>query len=313
MTAHDKISVIIPTYNRKKFIVKAIESVCQQTLPPHEILVIDDGSTDDTGATLQQGEYADLLQYHKIDHSGKPAIARNYGLRLATGNWVAFLDSDDLWEPRKLERQIELYAGLNEEDQISCGLIDTFNLVIDAATGNVLSRLTFVKQGRSIDRVLAGNYINKTSSVMIRRKVFDEVGVFDENLMIGEDSEMWLRIAKTFSVFTVKEFLTQVRVNTSSISRNIDWQLANHFVFERIIEERHSDLGGELIRRIISFRRALLLQRIYSKWTRDIYLVYFRRFFSEDKTIVLRSRRIVPYLLASLLNRVLPPRLKERT
>jgi len=102
-----KVSVIVPTYNRSAALKQAIKSVSHQTYPVHEIVVVDDGSTDNTKSLISQiSKVHHQIKYIKIRHSGLPAIARNAGITIATGEYIAFLDSDDIWDKNKLKIQI---------------------------------------------------------------------------------------------------------------------------------------------------------------------------------------------------------------
>ena len=306
MAVEHKISVVIPTYNRKDYLLTALESVFRQSFQPHEIIVVDDGSTDGTEEALDEAGYTDRIIFHKIEHQGRPAPARNHGIRLATGNWIALLDSDDQWEDTKLEKQICFYEKLHKEEKEDCGLIDTFAHVLDTDTGQEMASRKHVKSGRCVDGIITGKYINQTSSVLIKKEVFDQVGCFDENLLSCEDTEMWLRIAKHYSIFTVEEFLNNYRINSTSISKNIEAKITDHYQLINTVKERHADLGYDLINKIISFRKALLLQRIYNSHNRELFLTYFKRFFTEDKTIIIRSRWILIYLLCSFIDSISP-------
>ncbi|MBI4530243.1 MAG: glycosyltransferase family 2 protein, partial [Candidatus Latescibacteria bacterium] len=118
------VSVIIPTYNRSRFVCEAVASALAQSQPPSEVIVIDDGSTDDTAAVLHR-RYGDRIRYIQQDRRGKSA-ARNSGAQRATGHYLAFLDSDDLWTPTKLERQLRLL-----EADPAFSLVHCFTKVVD--------------------------------------------------------------------------------------------------------------------------------------------------------------------------------------
>src|SRR5690242_19336912 len=100
------VSVVIPSFNRAGLIGETIDSILAQTRPPSEVIVVDDGSTDETESVVAR--YGRAVRYHRIDNVG-PSAARNVGVSLARGSWIAFCDSDDLWRPTKLERQVALH------------------------------------------------------------------------------------------------------------------------------------------------------------------------------------------------------------
>ena len=180
MNNGSRITAIIPAYNASKAIDAAIESVLAQTYPAWEILVVDDGSTDDTADCVSR--YSHPVRLFKQANAG-PAAARNRGAKEAAGDWFAFLDADDIWLPEKLARQIA-YAA-DPQVGIVCGRKR-------AAPG--VTEVEFL----SFDVLWQKNRIGN-STVMIRREAFEQVGGFDEgrDLISVEDYNLWLRLAAT--------------------------------------------------------------------------------------------------------------------
>lgn len=208
-----RISVVIPTYNRQGLVVEAIESVLAQTYSEFEIIVVDDGSTDGTTARLQP--YLDRIAYKKQNNQGL-AAARNTGIRLTQGEFVCFLDDDDLWEPTKLATQIEFadahpeYALLATEIQG----IDTEKNKI----GKSKSLKYEIRNGMVVEHLLFANWI-APSTAMVRRKCLDEVGGFDEDIRsFGEDWVMWMRLASKFPVYFIPEPLVLYRYHSGQMS-----------------------------------------------------------------------------------------------
>lgn len=189
------VSVIIPTYNRKLIVESAIRSVLNQKFEDYEIIVVDDGSTDGTR------EYLESLNLPiKIisKQNGGVASARNAGIKVALGKYIAFLDSDDSWLPDKLSAQI---SYLEAHPEIPLVYIDEYIEV----NGEVLVETRFQRANVSDDvknNFLLPGFIQQTpihtSSVMIRKNVFDEIGYFNETLKIHEDSELWNRISMKY-------------------------------------------------------------------------------------------------------------------
>ncbi len=190
------ISVIIPTYNRAACLARALDSVLAQSHAPHEIIVVDDGSTDGTRAMVEALDGA--IHYLHQDNQGVSA-ARNAGIRRATGQWLAFLDSDDEWLPEKLERQLALARRFP-----SSRVIHTDEIWIRNGK-RVNPRLKHRKSGGDIFLRCLPLCVISPSSVMISRKVFDTVGLFDETLPACEDYDMWLRICQRYSVHYLDE------------------------------------------------------------------------------------------------------------
>lgn len=191
-----RVSVVIPTYNRQNLVVEAIESVLAQTYKNFEIIVVDDGSTDDTSGQIKA--YAGRLTYHVQKNQGV-AAARNAGIKLSQGEFICFLDSDDLWEPEKLETQIN-FADANPEYALLSTEIRGFNADKRVIKRNK-SSMYKVRNGFVIEHLLFGNWI-QTSTVMLRRKCLDEVGYFDEDIgQFGEDWLLWMRVASRFPIY----------------------------------------------------------------------------------------------------------------
>ena len=190
------ISVVIPSYNRKEFLKRSIDSAINQTKKPFEIIVVDDGSTDET-ETMIKSDY-DFVKFIKQKNKGVSA-ARNIGIKVSIGEWICFLDSDDEWKKDKLEKQINAMKSNpsykffhSNEIWIKNGL-------------RINQKKKHKKYGGDIfDKCLDMCRISP-SSVMINKTVFDEVGNFNEDLVVCEDYELWLRICDKYRVFFIDE------------------------------------------------------------------------------------------------------------
>jgi glycosyltransferase involved in cell wall biosynthesis len=189
------VSVIIPTYNRADVICRTIDNVLDQTYSCTEIIVVDDGSTDDTLTRLKQ--YDGRIRVITQSNAG-PAAARNRGIEAARGEFVAFQDSDDLWLPNKLERQVEL---LNRAGKTAvCCLCNAIFRYRDQPEFTSFKRSWLfprLEQGiwTNAAEVLATRFVLFCQAVMIRREVLDRIGGFDETLKYDEDYELPLRLA----------------------------------------------------------------------------------------------------------------------
>jgi len=188
------ISVIIPTYNRGWIIKKAIDSVLSQDYRDFELIIVDDGSTDNTLEILNS--YQDDITILRQNNHGVSA-ARNRGIMAASGRFVAFLDSDDLWLPQKLSSQVD-YFNLNP-DAIIC---QTEEIWIRKGVRVNPKKRHKKPYGMIFEQSLALCLVSP-SAVMIRRSLFDEVGVFDEKLPVCEDYDLWLRISCRFPVYLI--------------------------------------------------------------------------------------------------------------
>ena len=186
-----KVSVVIPTYNRAHLLRRALDSVFAQTYGNFELLLIDDGSTDDT-AGLVAGYDDPRLRYLRQDGNRGVAAARNRGMREASGSLIAFLDSDDEWLPEKLARHVAVF----EANPPSVGLIYSGVETVDAKGGRRVDLP--VHRGLMHGQLLLSNVLVGGSCAMVRRSVVATVGYFDESLTAIEDYEYWLRIARFY-------------------------------------------------------------------------------------------------------------------
>ena len=188
------ISVIIPAFNRAHTLPKALDSVLSQTLKPREIIVVDDGSTDETNAVL--ANYPGLCIISQ-DNRGVSA-ARNVGIEKAGGEWLAFLDSDDEWLKEKLEKQ---WDAICIDDKLICHTEEIW--IRNGQRVNPMKK--HKKFGGIIYERCLPLCVISPSSVMIHRSVFKDVGVFDESLEVCEDYDLWLRICAKYSVLFIDE------------------------------------------------------------------------------------------------------------
>ncbi len=209
------VDVIIPTYNGLPYLKETVESVLTQTHQDLELYIVDDGSTDD-GATQK---YAKSLKDKRVHYfrksNGGQATARNLGIQKSTSEYVALLDSDDVWYPEKLAKQLAVYDRHPE-----LGLVYGHHDIIDEE-GRKTGKLALSNSGRIFDKLLEGNIIAGSGSmVLIKRSVLDDVGLFHEDFLIGEDWEMWLRIAKKYPIGVVPELIAALRERTDGMQKD---------------------------------------------------------------------------------------------
>lgn len=231
------VSVVIPTYNCAAYLPETLASVRAQTLSDVEIIVVDDGSTDDT-RDLLEGAPSPIV-YIRMEHTGRAAKARNRGLLAARGTYVAFLDADDLWDPTKLERQVRLLEretglGICFTDHVSFGIPGDH----PSAFAGVRPQLAALPKRAVGD----GEYVITTPSVLeyhlrrgpipfwtsamlVRRRCFDTVGLFKDDAPLDDDTQMWMRLARHFGVAFIDAPLAKRRMRASSLtgsSREMD-------------------------------------------------------------------------------------------
>jgi len=207
MSFRPSISVIVPTYNRVDTLVEVLDAIFAQTYPANEIIVADDGSSDYTVAVLR-GRSSEKLKVLELEHSGLPAVARNAALQSAQGDWIAFCDSDDVWEPNKLARQVE---SRMEGSRALC--TNGWQVV-----PNGDHRLMFkdLPQELTCAKLLRANLIIN-SSVLIERRLLMEVGgIASAPYLRGvEDYATWLRVSYLSSFQSINEPLVTYTDNSS--------------------------------------------------------------------------------------------------
>jgi glycosyltransferase involved in cell wall biosynthesis len=207
------VSIIIPTHNRAQHVIEAVRSVLQQTYKDFEIIVVDDGSTDGTKEILAGFTERGEVRYVWQKNAGT-AAARNAGIKLARGEYIAFLDSDDLFLPTNIEKQVA-YMQQNPEVGLTHSYFSKFaESGIDLGTRN-----PDFFSGRIYPQLLLyWRLLTPPSSVVVRRKVFEEIGSFDESLLTSEDLDMWRRVARIYPFGIVRESLVKIRVHDGNKS-----------------------------------------------------------------------------------------------
>jgi glycosyltransferase involved in cell wall biosynthesis len=294
------VSVVLPTFNRLRFLRPAIESVYAQTFADWELIIADDGSDPETRQYLQSLEDDPRITVVWLSHTGRPSMVRNAGVSKAAGQYVAFLDSDDLWASRKLERQIETLRA-----RVNCRWSYTAFLQVDESCNPLpeeAQRPWIPHEGDIFEQVVTGRAQIRTPSVLATRQLIAQAGGFDGGLLSGEDYDLWLRLALYSEVAIVDEPLVYVRRHQDSHTR--DWQAA--FVGRDSSLRRRQqlvDAGRRSLLRAERVRNALKLAATHAEmgaqgrmlralWESLAYSwTYPRWWLSGLKTVLLR-----PYL-----------------
>ena len=240
------VSVIIPTYNRRAMVQEAVDSVLAQTCSDFELIVVDDGSEDGTAESLAR--YGSAMRIYSQPRGGV-AAARNRGAERAAGLYLAFLDSDDLWLPRKLEVQI---AFMRERPWVQ--ICQTEEIWIRRGA-RVNPKKKHRKPSGDIFRASLELCLVSPSAVMMRRELFDAVGGFDETLPACEDYDLWLRVARSHPVPLISDPLVIKRGgHPDQLSRSI-WGLDRFRVaaLQKLLgsglERERRDWAREVLRR----------------------------------------------------------------
>lgn len=211
------VSVIIPTFNGARFINETIESALAQTYDNYEVIVIDDGSTDDTVARVER--FGNRIRFLQKDNGG-PASARNYGIERAHGSLIALLDHDDLWLPERLALQVDF---LEQHPEVALVYADAYLL----ETGNANSARTCFEidppqRGMVFDKLLARNFIPNLT-VLVRRTIFDEFGLFDAsgNILTSDDYHKWLQVTLHYPIDYIAQPLGSFRRHGHNFSNDM--------------------------------------------------------------------------------------------
>ena len=240
--AQPLVSVIIPNYNYARYLPQAIDSVLTQTYAPLEVIVVDDGSRDDSLKVLKS--YGERIHWVTQRNQGV-AAARNHGARLSQGRYLAFLDADDYWLPTKLERQMERFDQAPELGLVYCG-VDEFNesgashLRQDGMEGWVLSELLLMRRPA---------FFGGGSGFVLPRALFGEVGGFDESLSTSADWDLACRLAAWRPFGFVPEILLKYRLHRSNMHANVQ-------VMERDMLRIYAKLFAQASAELQSLRRA---------------------------------------------------------
>ncbi|MEW6553646.1 MAG: glycosyltransferase family A protein [Actinomycetota bacterium] len=198
-TRESLVSVVITTHNRARLLALAMRSVLEQTYRHLELLVVDDASTDDTGETV--GRLADgRVRYLRHAECRGGSAARNTGILNASGDFIAFLDDDDEWFPRKLELQMERFRANPRAGAVYTGLLH-----VELETGRTVNARVARKRGYLFDDLMVANVVGTPSTVVVRREIFDRGGLFDETIQALEDLDMWRRMGGTCYFDFVRE------------------------------------------------------------------------------------------------------------
>jgi len=309
------VSVVVPAYNCAPFIGETLESIYRQTYPHWEVIVIDDGSTDETRAAL--APHIGKIRYFHQKNRGT-AAARNAGVRQARGELIAFLDNDDIWLPEKLELQVQVM-----QRSLECGLVFTDGKIYTADGSRresvISSRLdgwidahrtkdVLVATGDIVRNLLFRNEIASASSVMVRRECFDRAGGFDEAIAIADDYDLWLRIARSHPVALIQRCLYMWRWHDESQSGPIPDRMQRWWEATLVVMEKHLPLAP------LDLRRPLRAHMARQYWERARYYFDRNQFRKSRKMLVscLRHNNVfLPAMVFFLMSR-LDPSIIER-
>ena len=230
------VSVILPTYNRAHTLLRSIESVLNQTYSNFELIIVDDGSTDNTTEVVKSFNDSRIIYIKKSKNAG-PASARNTGINNSRGKYIAFQDSDDEWLKEKLEKQILLL----EKSDNNVGVVYSSFYKIMSNNNKVLIPKSSIKEkeGWIYKRLLSGNIVGMPVA-LIKKECFEKCGNFNENLHALEDWELFLRISKDYKFIFINEALVISYESPVSVSKN----RINHInAIKTILKENYNEIN----------------------------------------------------------------------
>jgi glycosyltransferase involved in cell wall biosynthesis len=230
------VSIVMATYNYARFIAQAIESVQAQTFTNWELIIVDDGSTDDTSHVVDTYLRDSRIRYHRTQNHGQPS-AKNTGIRLCAAPLIAFLDADDAWLPMKLERQLPL---LDIDSRI--GVTYTNRWIMDER-GEIITRTEKLPMFRGdVVEFAFRQTIPPFSSTIVRKCVFEKVGLFYEDIPLAIDYDLWFRAAMEFHFDYVDEPLLLYRTGHANLSRRGEER--REIVLKQIMPRLLDECGG---------------------------------------------------------------------
>lgn len=208
-----KVSIIITCYNYGFYLHESICSALEQNVDNFEIIIINDGSTDNTGQIIQTYLSDPRIIYIKQENQGQPK-AKNRGISESHGDYLAFLDADDIWLPTKMEKQLDLFSDHD------VAVVYTRRQWMDPQGDFVPGNERTLRRGKILDQIIVDNFICFSSS-MVRRSALDQVGWFDEELPMGIDYDLWIRLAARYKFDYVDEPLVRYRTGHANLSKNV--------------------------------------------------------------------------------------------
>jgi len=247
------VSVVIPTYNRRDIVGRAIDSALAQSYRNLEVIVVDDGSTDGTEAALHD-LYGERIRVVRQENRGVSA-ARNHGMRLARGDFIALLDSDDQWHTDKIGKQVDFLAG---HPGIGMVMTDVRRVEPDGSEIDVFRRRDVLPVDGDVLRHVVMNPALVPASILLRREVVDRVGGFDESLRTAEDIDFHLRVAAAFGIGVIQESLTVAERGGAGLSGETSSDSDYVGVMERFVARAGAHLPARIRR-----------QALFSTYTRN--------------------------------------------
>jgi glycosyltransferase involved in cell wall biosynthesis len=221
-----RVSVVMANYNYARYLRAAIDSVLNQTLRDLELIVVDDGSTDDSRPIIESCLHDSRVRFAPVDHLGQPG-AKNTGIELARAPIIAFLDADDIWHLDKLEKQVALF-----DRDPALGVVYSRRVLIDEKDDELPYAQPKLHRGDVLAEMFRDNFVCFSSAV-VRRLVFEHLGMFDPKVDLAIDYDLWLRVAAHYRFDYVDEALVRYRCGHGNLSRRVGERLKTALLMMR--------------------------------------------------------------------------------
>jgi glycosyltransferase involved in cell wall biosynthesis len=300
MNERPLVSVVIPAYNNAQYVTQAVDSALTQTYSPVEIIVVDDGSTDNTAELL--AGYRERISFVRQENRG-PAGARNAGIRQARGELLAFLDSDDLWFPEKLERQVPVFL---KNPRVGVVHSDWLRLDRGADGYRPSTRPHHECNGNCYHRLFFDNCVH-TSTAVLAQACVDKVGLFDEGIRGCEDYDLWIRVSRYYEFAYVAQPLAVYRKHSTNITLSLLGMEASWLAAVRKMLQADPSLWQTIGKEKVEERLVGLLRGLG-------YLHYDQGNFTEAHRLFAEglSYRVSPFLCLLWFATLFPPPLIQR-
>ena len=298
-----KVSVVITCYNYGAYVASCLNSVCSQTFRDYEMIIVNDGSTDNSEEQIKPYLNGWSVKYFKQENKGQ-ANAKNRGIRESSGTHIAFLDADDVWAPEKLEKQMPLFH--NERVGVVYSGQKFINHNGKVIPGHPLRKTLIRKSGKVTDALFMDNFI-PFSSAIVKRKCIEDFGGFDESLAMGIDWDLWLRISTSYLFEFVDEPLLIYRIgHPGQMSKNeTKRHECSDQIMAKFLEENPYVISKRLLNDAMSFTycnraiyyspRNLTLSNQYYKKSITLKPLQKASYIGIFKNIIKRALKIVTW------------------
>ena len=304
------VSVIIPTYKRCDTLIRAINSAINQTYKNIEIIVVNDNMPGDDFSRMLYDEMKKVTDERVIfAEQEKPingAAARNYGIRLAKGEYIAFLDDDDYWIPQKLERQVDVFKSLGRE----WGVVSS--LVVRHRNGALEMAIPPYKSGYILQEIMQRTVDLSTIAVLIRREALDEVGYFDEALLRHQDIQLFTCLAYKYKVFLLKEYLQVINVDDAQNRPSSEKFISIKEAYYDSVRDILDTLGKKERDKIYILNRFECSSLLFREGKYFQCMLYAIGIFKYPSAVFMAIQRIIKRLEGKVLKKYLVNKYKTR-